>query len=168
GGPGPAAPGGPMLSLQRSAGTRAVRQALDDASPGRELVPGVRIHADANAARLAAGLAAQAFTRGRDIYFAAGQYAPETDAGQRLLRHELGHVVPQARGDVSAFAGTGAPSDHARGETAAAVATSACGAGQPGRRSEGRAGAHAGLTAASPAGLKAAVIQRQPASPAAV
>jgi len=136
-----------MLSLQRSAGNRAVRQALDDASPGRELVPGVRIHADANAARLAAGLAAQAFTRGRDIYFAAGQYAPETDAGQRLLRHELGHVVQQARGDVSAFAGTVVPSDHA---------------------SEARAGADAGLTAAISAGLQAAVIQRQPASPAAV
>jgi hypothetical protein len=117
---------GRVLSLQRSVGNHAfsttlaassrgptaLGKALDDASPGRELPSGVRIHADGRAAALAAELGAEALTRGRDIYFGAGRYAPESEAGRRLLRHELGHVVQQARGDVSAFAGTVVPPEH--------------------------------------------------------
>ncbi|MBW3602776.1 MAG: DUF4157 domain-containing protein [Actinobacteria bacterium] len=53
------------------------------------------------AAADAAGLAA--FTRGTEITFAPGHYAPETAAGDRLLTHELAHVVQQDRGG----AGTG-------------------------------------------------------------
>src|SRR5262249_36509684 len=41
---------------------------------------------------------AQAYTVGQDIVFGAGQYAPSTPAGQRLLAHELAHVVQQAGG----------------------------------------------------------------------
>jgi hypothetical protein len=36
---------------------------------------------------------AQAFTVGQDIYFAHGEYAPDTTAGGHLLAHELTHVV---------------------------------------------------------------------------
>ncbi len=43
----------------------------------------------------ARALGARAFTIGRDIFFGAGQYAPETPAGLRLLVHELVHVVQQ-------------------------------------------------------------------------
>src|SRR5262245_49479258 len=56
---------------------------------------GVRVHDDAAAHRFADGLDANACTLGRNIYFARGQYAPETAAGRRLLAHELTHVVQQ-------------------------------------------------------------------------
>ena len=58
----------------------------------------VRIHTDAEAADLAAKLGARAFTVGRDVFFAAGEYAPQTDAGRELLAHELTHVVQQGGG----------------------------------------------------------------------
>jgi len=55
----------------------------------------VRVHDDAHAARVAGWLGANAVTTGRDIFFAAGRYAPETPSGQRLLAHELAHVAQQ-------------------------------------------------------------------------
>ena len=55
----------------------------------------VRIHTDARAAKTAKTLNAQAFTVGRNIVFGAGEYAPETATGKRLLAHELTHVVQQ-------------------------------------------------------------------------
>jgi hypothetical protein len=56
----------------------------------------VQIHTDAAAARSALGLNARAYTLGRDIVFAPGQYAPGTHAGRHLLAHELAHVVQQS------------------------------------------------------------------------
>lgn len=56
----------------------------------------VRIHTDTNAALMAEALNAEAFTYGRDIYFGAGKYKPETTEGKKLLAHELVHVVQQA------------------------------------------------------------------------
>ena len=55
----------------------------------------VRIHTDREAAAAAVALGADAFTLGPDIFFAAGRYAPETPRGQRLLAHELTHVLQQ-------------------------------------------------------------------------
>jgi hypothetical protein len=55
----------------------------------------VRVHSDAWAAEAAAALGSRAFTVGRDIVFGVGQWAPHTDAGRRLLVHELSHVVQQ-------------------------------------------------------------------------
>ena len=55
----------------------------------------VRIHDGAQAAEAARSINAQAFTVGRDVAFAAGQYSPETGAGKRLLAHELTHVIQQ-------------------------------------------------------------------------
>src|SRR5207248_8247084 len=57
----------------------------------------VRIHSDSRAAAAAHALAAQAYTAGRHIVFGAGQYAPDTTAGRRLLAHELVHVVQQGQ-----------------------------------------------------------------------
>ena len=59
---------------------------------------GVRIHADGAAAAAAGAMHAEAFTSGRDVYFAAGRYAPQSEDGQRLLAHELAHVVQQSGG----------------------------------------------------------------------
>lgn len=55
----------------------------------------VRVHADSGAAASARAVQARAYTVGRNIVFAAGQYAPATAAGRRLLAHELAHVVQQ-------------------------------------------------------------------------
>lgn len=59
---------------------------------------GVRIHTDERAAASASSLNAKAYTYGRDIVFGAGQYNPHSAQGQRLLAHELTHVVQQQQG----------------------------------------------------------------------
>jgi hypothetical protein len=55
----------------------------------------VRIHADGVSAEAARSVGANAFTLGNDIVFGRGRYAPEREAGRRLLAHELAHVVQQ-------------------------------------------------------------------------
>lgn len=55
----------------------------------------VRVHTDARAAESARAVNALAYTVGRDVVLGAGQYAPATNAGQRLLAHELTHVIQQ-------------------------------------------------------------------------
>jgi LysM repeat protein len=92
----------------RSDAPVSVHEAL--ASPGQTLEPGlwrlaesrlghdfsrVRVHADATAARSARDVNARAYTVGRDIVFGAGQYAPGSAAGLRVLTHELTHVIQQ-------------------------------------------------------------------------
>jgi hypothetical protein len=56
----------------------------------------VRMHSDAKAAEAARAVNARAFTVGNDMVFGERQYAPGTTAGQRLLAHELTHVVQQS------------------------------------------------------------------------
>src|SRR5262245_29646945 len=51
----------------------------------------VRLHAGAEATQAARSVDALAFTVGRDVVFGAGQLAPDTEAGRRLLAHELTH-----------------------------------------------------------------------------
>lgn len=55
----------------------------------------VRVHTDGHADALARAVSARAFTVGRDVFFAAGEYQPSTSDGQRLLRHELEHARQQ-------------------------------------------------------------------------
>jgi hypothetical protein len=59
---------------------------------------GVRVHTDAKAAESAWAVNALAYTVGREVVFGAGQYAPATTAGRRLMAHELTHVMQQAPG----------------------------------------------------------------------
>jgi hypothetical protein len=56
---------------------------------------GVRLHTDARADALNRSLGARAFTSGQDIFFAQGEYAAGSSAGQELLAHELTHVAQQ-------------------------------------------------------------------------
>lgn len=58
----------------------------------------VRVHHDEEAGQLAGALQATAFTHGDDIYFAPGAYQPDDTGGQRILAHELSHVVAQRTG----------------------------------------------------------------------
>jgi hypothetical protein len=57
----------------------------------------VRVHVGQEAA----SLGAIAYTWGTNIHFAPGQYNPNTIQGQKLLGHELWHVVQQRSGRVS-------------------------------------------------------------------
>lgn len=57
---------------------------------------GVRVHTDRDADRAARAVSARAFTNGQKVVFAQGQYAPQTPSGQRLLAHELTHVIQQS------------------------------------------------------------------------
>ncbi len=60
----------------------------------------VRIYANEQAAASANDFDALAYTVGPHIVFGAGQYNPRSPDGQRLLTHELTHVVQQAHGPV--------------------------------------------------------------------
>ncbi len=55
----------------------------------------VRVHTGEKAAESARAIDALAYTSGSEIVFGAGQYAPQTHEGQRLLAHELVHVHQQ-------------------------------------------------------------------------
>ena len=55
----------------------------------------VRIHTDSAASQSAEDINARAYTAGAHIAFRAGEYAPSTVLGHRLLAHELTHVMQQ-------------------------------------------------------------------------
>ncbi|SDC59515.1 protein of unknown function [Sanguibacter gelidistatuariae] len=55
----------------------------------------VRIHDDSTSASLNKAVSARAFTSGSDIFFGAGEYAPHDAVGQKVLAHELAHVVTE-------------------------------------------------------------------------
>lgn len=63
----------------------------------------VRVRQGPTAAQSAREVGAHAYTVGRDIVFAAGQFAPETSEGRHLLAHELAHVVQQRAGATVAI-----------------------------------------------------------------
>jgi peptidoglycan hydrolase-like protein with peptidoglycan-binding domain len=65
----------------------------------------VRVHTDARAAESARAVSALAYTVGKNVVFGAGHYAPETSVGQRLLAHELTHVVQQQKASNASLQG---------------------------------------------------------------
>ena len=58
----------------------------------------VRVHTGAAAHDTALSLGARALTAGTNILFRTGEYQPGTPGGDRLLAHELAHVIQQAHG----------------------------------------------------------------------
>jgi len=128
-------PGPDLVGLQRLVGNATVARMVGDGE-GEELTPvkdivgsgggspleepvrtemeallghdfgDVRVHTDARASESAQAINAQAYTSGTDVVFQTGRYSPGTDAGKRVLAHELTHVVQQKAGPV---AGTPAP-----------------------------------------------------------
>lgn len=62
----------------------------------------VRVHADEQAKDSAQAIHARAYTVGSDVVFGEGQYQPGTQDGQRLIAHELTHVVQQGGGVTGA------------------------------------------------------------------
>lgn len=60
----------------------------------------VRVHSGGEAEQSAREVNAHAYTVGHDIVFGAGQFAPGTRDGRRLIAHELTHVVQQTDSDA--------------------------------------------------------------------
>ena len=92
----------PLLASARAAGSSAIPQHARgplERGFGMDFAR-VRVHATDRAAAAADALGARAFTHGRDVFFAAGQYAPERPAQRRLLAHELAHTVSARLGDA--------------------------------------------------------------------
>jgi hypothetical protein len=61
----------------------------------------VRVHTGALADRSAEEIGAHAYTVGERIVFRAGRYDPDGRSGQRLLAHELTHVLQQRAGGAA-------------------------------------------------------------------
>jgi hypothetical protein len=83
----------------------------------------VRVHTGADSARAASQLGARAFTVDHDVHFGGGQLAPGSEQGDKLIAHELTHVVQGQRGgvqrkasDTSAVDGVSQPGDPAERE----------------------------------------------------
>lgn len=85
----------------------------------------VRVHTDSNAAESAGAVRAMAFTVGRHIVFGAGQYAPHSAVGMRLLAHELTHVAQQDgnAGHATDRLAVGEPEDRAERQADMAART---------------------------------------------
>ena len=62
---------------------------------------GVRVHTNSKANSLNTSLNARAFTTGQDLFFKKGAYNPGSSDGQKLIAHELTHVVQQNGSGVS-------------------------------------------------------------------
>lgn len=74
----------------------------------------VRIYSDSSAARATSAAGANALTFGNQILLGAGRYAPGSRDTERLLSHELAHVVQQERfgsGDPSRISRRDDPSE---------------------------------------------------------
>ena len=80
------------------AGNSAVSQVIGQMQrPFGEDFSGVQVHDSPGARQVADALGATALTHGDHIFLGAGAPSPESAAGQRLLAHELAHVVQQRR-----------------------------------------------------------------------
>jgi hypothetical protein len=121
-----------VMHLQKTAGNASVTAALEEQEPSlvKDVVGSgggspldrdtrgfmesrlgadfgdVRVHTDGRATESAKSVQAHAYTVGNDVVFQSGKYEPQTETGQRMLAHELTHVVQQRSGPVD---GTPAP-----------------------------------------------------------
>jgi hypothetical protein len=108
--------GGPIRpqSIQRKSGrgVEAFQVPLQPKSGGQPIPDQVRAKMEAafsadfsdvrvHVGQEASAIGAIAYTWGSNIHFAPGQYSPNTIQGQKLLGHELWHVVQQRSGRVS-------------------------------------------------------------------
>jgi hypothetical protein len=88
------APSGGIAPLHGGKGLSSSDRAFFEPRFGYDF-SNVRVHADDGAARSASAIGARAYTLGRNIAFASGEYQPGTADGRHLLAHELAHVVQQ-------------------------------------------------------------------------
>jgi uncharacterized protein DUF4157 len=121
-----ARPSPQAIQRKTGAGVEAFQVPLRQKSGGLPLPDGVRAKMETafgadfsdvrvHIGREASSLGAIAYTWGSNIHFAPGQYNPNTIQGQKLLGHELWHVVQQRSGRVANPFGNGVAvvQDHA-------------------------------------------------------
>jgi len=106
-----ARPSPQAIQRKTGAGVEAFQVPLRQKSGGLPLPDGVRAKMETafgadfsdvrvHIGREASSLGAIAYTWGTNIHFAPGQYNPHTLQGQKLLGHELWHVLQQKSGRV--------------------------------------------------------------------
>jgi Domain of unknown function (DUF4157) len=83
------------INSTRGSGTTLDRGVADKLSPSLGDLSDVRVHTDSTAHNLNHAVSARAFATGTDVYFAQGEYKPNTMDGDKLIAHELAHVVQQ-------------------------------------------------------------------------
>jgi hypothetical protein len=71
----------------------------------------VRVHTDDTADQLNRSVSARAFATGTDVYFAKGEYNPGSPSGDKLIAHELAHVVQQRGASASGPLSVSQPGD---------------------------------------------------------
>lgn len=71
----------------------------------------VRVHTDDTADKLNHSVSARAFATGTDVYFAQGEYSPGSSDGDKLIAHELAHVVQQRGAAASGPLSVSQPGD---------------------------------------------------------
>lgn len=72
----------------------SIREPMEQAFGGVDF-RGVNVHTDGRSDQLNQSIQAKAFTTGQDIYFRQGAYQPGSQSGQKLIAHELTHVMQQ-------------------------------------------------------------------------
>lgn len=110
----------------------------------------VRVHVGGEASQLGA----KAYAQGDNLHFAPGAYAPDTQAGQELIGHELAHVVQQRAGRVAAPVQAGPAGALVNADTALEAEADQAGA----RAARGEPAGIAGAT--STGSREGAVVQR--------
>jgi hypothetical protein len=93
------AEGGAKIPSGGGAPLAADLQARMEPQLGADL-SGVRVHTGGDSATAAEKLGARAFTTGTDVHFGAGEFAPGTKEGDRLIAHELTHTVQSQKSGV--------------------------------------------------------------------
>jgi hypothetical protein len=95
----PRTPDAEEEQAQRASEQAADPGVLPRAGPsGAQDVDDVRLRRDERAAQLTEALGTPAMTVGRNVFLSPAGPDPASDAGRRMLAHELTHVVQQRRG----------------------------------------------------------------------
>jgi len=120
---------GAVPELSPSTGTQLdpASRAIFEPRFGQDL-SSVRIHTDDKAGQIAASLGVRAFARGNQIGFARGA-SPSGAGADRVLAHELAHVVQQQRGETRNLTAGPASSERRRLEHEAETSAKAILAG---------------------------------------
>jgi hypothetical protein len=94
------------IHRQRGSGQRLDKKMADKAGTVMDQdVSDVTIHTDSQADKVSRKLGAKAFTTGKDVFFRDGAYDPHSQDGQKLIGHELTHVVQQGQNRVPTVQG---------------------------------------------------------------
>jgi hypothetical protein len=83
------------INSSRGGGAALDSGVANKLSPSLGDLSDVRVHTDPAAHDLNHAVSARAFATGSDVYFAQGEYKPNTTDGDKLIAHELAHVVQQ-------------------------------------------------------------------------